>query len=419
MCQAWYASLRSLGFFRKALDRASNVKHIGGRPTALVHRQHGTRSAGLFYIKQYGNTRARRKMSNKDIPESGLLLCNNLPARPLPVSSQGQGAREKKRSGRKRGLNVLHRPSNVSIGTSALNMHVERAACMHHGYVCVFVRACWLEWWCSNVIAEGDRFRWIVGWRLVMIVCAMESFGDCPSTRENVVGMKRFRAEVVRLCRRNDESVSCFPVFFLTFSARNLRDPMSSVWFVEWLDGSVSEYVLDGSESSFLFYFSFNSIPFRLRVTIDLSRGQLAKICIFVIYVFARDLVLRADMFSRRSVKIYLSEEALWKLPPLQVPSRDVQNVTLQIQFVKGHIYWPNSPLMFPGILYRLFIIHASNYRVCIFHLRFTEFSDKMVSTCTSDTRWLFDQYSNNQAACDIFEECSKWNFETRSWRTI
>lgn len=80
-----YISLLSLRFSQEAVFR----KPCGRFKSSVANRQllstcAATRSAGLFYIKQYGNTWSARKMSNKDIPS--LACYYAITYQPVPVS---------------------------------------------------------------------------------------------------------------------------------------------------------------------------------------------------------------------------------------------------------------------------------------------------------------------------------------------
>lgn len=76
MCK--YAGLRiRFGFSRNPLPEEIGVD---------VDRSLAWSESSLFYIKQYGNTCTPRKMSNKSIPGTDLLLCNNLPPHSSGIS---------------------------------------------------------------------------------------------------------------------------------------------------------------------------------------------------------------------------------------------------------------------------------------------------------------------------------------------
>lgn len=85
VCYTKYISLLSLRFSQEAVFR----KPCGRFKSSVANRQllstcAATRSAGLFYIKQYGNTWSARKMSNKDIPS--LACYYAITYQPVPVS---------------------------------------------------------------------------------------------------------------------------------------------------------------------------------------------------------------------------------------------------------------------------------------------------------------------------------------------
>lgn len=75
----YYEGMRPAGFFRqtcphlpKAFSYTVRTFFVARLPTGLLVHWHdsthtsGRATGGLFYIKQYGNTPTRRKMSNKD-----------------------------------------------------------------------------------------------------------------------------------------------------------------------------------------------------------------------------------------------------------------------------------------------------------------------------------------------------------------